>query len=136
MKCLSEALGEWPAEDTLHILVIGNKMDDKILNHIVSHTQAVASFSFLFFRKRKQRHLMVSLLSTKLGRNSFDLLECVSMLSLKVRVTPIGVYPHRFEDVHQGDELIWFASLNNTETGEKKESDTPIGPAPVSTQFH
>ncbi|MEI6233428.1 MAG: VIT domain-containing protein [Planctomycetota bacterium] len=97
---LLTALGEWPAKDTLHALVIGNKQDDKVLNGIVEKTRG---------------RIVTLPLST-------NVVENVSKAIADLRA-PLGahfdaydegtawIFPKSFHDVRPGTELIAFSEI-------------------------
>ncbi|MCZ7645791.1 MAG: VIT domain-containing protein [Planctomycetota bacterium] len=95
-----KALGAWPANDTLHALVIGNKQDAAMLNAIVEHTRGRVVTWALNKDFEKDAGRVLGELATPIGATFEFYAEGAEWL-----------FPKRFTDVRAGDELIAFAQL-------------------------
>ncbi len=97
---LIAALGEWPAQHTLHALVIGNKQDEKTLNAIVEKTRG--------------RIVTLPLSANVDGNVSKAISELRTPLGAHFEAYDEGtawIYPKSFHDVRPGTELIAFSEI-------------------------
>src|SRR5205814_5347777 len=99
-KDLLAALGEWPAKDTLHALVIANKQDEKVLSAIVEKTRG--------------RIVTLPLSTDVEGNVAKAIAELRAPLGAHFDVYDEGtawIYPKSFHDVRPGQELIAFSEI-------------------------
>ena len=97
---LLAALGDWPAQHTLHALVIGNKQDQKTLNAIVE--------------KGHGRVVVLPLTTDVEGNVTKAIAELREPLGAHFDVYDEGtawIYPNAFHDVRPGQELIAFSEI-------------------------
>ncbi|HEY3322763.1 MAG TPA: VIT domain-containing protein [Planctomycetota bacterium] len=99
-KDILAAMGDWPAQHTLHALVIGNKQDEKMLNAIVE----------------KGRGRVVTLPFTdkpdaEIARAVADLQKPAGASFEFYDEGAAWIYPKTFRDVQPGSELIVFSEL-------------------------
>jgi len=114
-----EALGPvWPAEDTLQILVVGNKMDETLLKAI-AHAGRGRVIKLPLYQKRlpKQTEMMAERcadawqqLLAPVG-SSYDL----KLVGTGEEIS--GYFPLSFPDVRTGDELIWLTFIKPEAAG-------------------
>ena len=94
------ALGDWPAKDTLHALVIGSKQDSKTLNAIVEKTHG--------------RIVTVPLNGDVNGIAVKALAELRAPLGAHFEAYDEGtawIFPKSFHDVRPGTELIAYSEI-------------------------
>jgi len=99
-KDLLAALGDWPAKDTLHALVIGNKQDEKTLGAIVEKTRG--------------RVVMLPLTTDIEGNVTKAIADLRAPLGAHFDAYDEGtawIYPKSFHDVRPGQELIAFSEI-------------------------
>ena len=130
---LLAALGDWPAKDTLHALVIGNKQDEKILNGIVEKTHG--------------RVVTLPLSTDVEGNVAKAIADLRAPLGAHFDVYDEGtawIYPKSFHDVRPGTELIAFSEVKDggkslpgfvqrgTDGKTIKDTQVPVAPAEVA----
>ncbi len=132
-KDLLAALGDWPAQHTLHALVIGNKQDEKTLKAITEKTHG---------------RIVTLPLSTDVEGNVAKAIEDLrAPLGAHFDAYDEGtawIYPKSFHDVRPGTEMIAFSEIKpggkslpgfvQRDTNGKtiKDTQVPIAPAEVA----
>src|SRR5262249_3051417 len=116
--CLTAALGQWPSEDSLHLLVIGNKMEKMILDGIALAGNGRVTKLPLYQKGDPSQEKMMAASCATVWE------QLLSPVAKPFRLELAGdayewVYPNSFADVQSGDELIWFTAIRPSADAEK-----------------